>query len=275
MNIAYHASAVARRTSRQLWCAAYLRRWRGEPLAGWTEKYSRSRQTVSDQGGHKRRAIVSASAERPLEIPRQGSNDNLASKADVAAEREAAASRDCSDEHANNVYRAYRDYIVHEDDLVNQRTTWSITIQAFVIAIFGLTYQKKMESIVSFYGLDDKTTNYTLELLNKLVIQFDQFLLIIAIFGLVVASISGAAVYAAQRAIRFVSLKWTSECSGKQVFSQFPSLTGGGNAFSTRLGHVFPLVLPLFLVGFWLFVVLYITVIQKLLLGDNIVPAPL
>ena len=177
-------------------------------------------------------------------------------------------------EHAHNVYKAYRDYIVHEDDLVNQRTTWSITIQSFVIAIFGLTYQKKMEGIITFYGLDDKNIALPIQSMRDLAWQFDLFLLGIAFFGLAVASISGAAVYAAQRAIRFVSTGWASVRSGAELYAQFPSLTGGGNAASTTLGHFFPLALPVFLASFWLSVILYVAVFQKELLGNGIVPAP-
>jgi hypothetical protein len=47
------------------------------------------------------------------------------------------------------LYLNYRDYIKHENILINYRTTWLITIQSFLITTFGFSYQKKFEVISS------------------------------------------------------------------------------------------------------------------------------
>lgn len=176
-------------------------------------------------------------------------------------------------EHAHNLFEAHRGYIVHEDELVNQRTTWSITIQAFAIAIFGLTFQKKIEVVTAFYGLSDKPIAITAQTAEKLLDQFDQFMVMVSAFGLAVAAISGVAVYAAQRSIQIVEGRWRAECSGNHACRHFPPMTGGGSGASTALGHVFPLLLPVFLILFWSFVVGYVYLVQKDLLG-NLPPVP-
>lgn len=173
-------------------------------------------------------------------------------------------------EHANNLYTAHRDYIVHEDDLVNQRTTWAITIESFVIAIFGLAYQKKMEGLLAFFGLDEDKKSFSVEVMKTFDHVFDQFLIMIAVFGLIVAMISGVAVYAAQRAIKVLGEHWEAECSTTPLCGRFPPLTGGGNKLSTRLGHTFPLILPIFFVAFWLFTIIFIAWFQKGLMLEHI-----
>lgn len=35
------------------------------------------------------------------------------------------------------LYQIYRDYLIHEDDLMNQRSTWHLLIQGFLFATFG------------------------------------------------------------------------------------------------------------------------------------------
>ena len=37
-----------------------------------------------------------------------------------------------------SVYQIYRDYMKHEDDLLNQRTTWLLVIQGFLFATLGV-----------------------------------------------------------------------------------------------------------------------------------------
>src|SRR5580658_9768416 len=39
-------------------------------------------------------------------------------------------------------YKLFRDYIEHEDSLINQRLLWNINIQGFLFAAYGLSVQK-------------------------------------------------------------------------------------------------------------------------------------
>src|SRR5580658_8096117 len=44
------------------------------------------------------------------------------------------------------LYSIFRDYIKHEDDLINQRLSWFLTLQGFFFAAYALALQKSVES---------------------------------------------------------------------------------------------------------------------------------
>jgi hypothetical protein len=43
------------------------------------------------------------------------------------------------------IYKTFREYIRHEDALINNRMTWVFTIHGFLYATYGFTIQKKLE----------------------------------------------------------------------------------------------------------------------------------
>ena len=158
-------------------------------------------------------------------------------------------------DEASQLYTAFRAYLSHEDDLIHQRTTWSITIQSFVIATFGFTFQKQMEIVAK--QSEPASSSLKAELSNVLA-QYDHFLVALAVFGLTVAVISGAAVYAAQSAITRLVTLWQGHHDREPCCRRFPLLTGGGSRIAHVLGHSLPLALPLFFVLFWLTTAVYV-----------------
>lgn len=50
-----------------------------------------------------------------------------------------------------DLYKVYRSYIEHEDDLINQRTTWFIQLHSFLIASYGITFA----AFVNSFNFDD------------------------------------------------------------------------------------------------------------------------
>jgi hypothetical protein len=44
-----------------------------------------------------------------------------------------------------SIFERYRDYVKHQYDLTNHRTTWFVTMNAFLFTTFGFTIQKKLE----------------------------------------------------------------------------------------------------------------------------------
>src|SRR5262249_26759673 len=42
-------------------------------------------------------------------------------------------------------YKIFRDYLQHEDGLINQRLSWNFTIQGFLFATYGLCLQKLLD----------------------------------------------------------------------------------------------------------------------------------
>src|SRR5437879_8379854 len=45
-----------------------------------------------------------------------------------------------------DLYRIFRTYVEHEDDLINQRQTWNLTIQGFLFASYAFSLQKLVEA---------------------------------------------------------------------------------------------------------------------------------
>lgn len=156
------------------------------------------------------------------------------------------------------VYEMYRAYIVHEDDVVNQRTTWSITIQFFTIATLGFSYQKRME-IVSNFCINHIQTPFVHDFLTR----FDRFMMILAVFGCAVSFISGLSAYAAQRAIKSIRASWKATSSKHTEYQIFPALTGGGDRQAHILGHLWALVLPIFFVVFWIGTISYLWLMHE------------
>src|ERR1700731_3704234 len=45
------------------------------------------------------------------------------------------------------VYDVFRDYVKQEDNLINFRSTWIVTIQGFLYATYGVILSKKFEAL--------------------------------------------------------------------------------------------------------------------------------
>jgi hypothetical protein len=43
------------------------------------------------------------------------------------------------------IYELFRDYVKHQDSLINNRLSWLLTIHGFLYATYGFTIQKKLE----------------------------------------------------------------------------------------------------------------------------------
>jgi hypothetical protein len=141
-------------------------------------------------------------------------------------------------EHCNRLYTIYRNYIEHEDSLVNHRTTWLITIQSFLIATLGLTYQALLEP------LSGKVEPIT----PRSLLFFQAALATVGFFTSFVAYLS---LRAAGRSIRSIRRNWERQPLAAACRLQLPALTGGGDSRAPRMGFSFPLLLPAFFMVFW------------------------
>src|SRR3954453_13719795 len=48
-----------------------------------------------------------------------------------------------------SLYKEYRDYLKHEETLINNRTTWLITGNALLIAALGVIFQKRLDQLAN------------------------------------------------------------------------------------------------------------------------------
>jgi hypothetical protein len=150
-----------------------------------------------------------------------------------------------------HLYSILRDYICHEDDLINQRTTWFTTIQNFTLVTFGYVYASKLEGTASLWSLSTPHVNS----------KYIYFLCALAFFGIIISVLQLLAVWAAQRSIDAIQSHWERdtikshfEGLGTAYVIQLllPVMTGGGSRIFTRHGHNLPLLLPVVCLIGWL-----------------------
>ena len=147
------------------------------------------------------------------------------------------------------LYSTIRTYVVHEDDLINQRTTWFTTLQNFTLVTFGLVYAKIFDTAT---GVVEH--NYHL---SNTYSHFKYFLFVLASFGFVVSLLQFLAVSAAQRSISALEKRWDTYCFRKPKGLLLPPMTGGGDRPATTWGHRLPKFLPWFCTIAWLSAMVY------------------
>lgn len=155
-------------------------------------------------------------------------------------ERDDALRAQCED-----LYVIHRRYIEHEDTLVNNRTTWLITVQSFLIATFGFTFEAKYE-LVSHQILPE-LGNVAVRTPEEL----QTFQTSLAVVGLFTGFVALLSLRAAARAITSVRRSWEKHPLAKPCRDYLPPLMGGGDPGARRAGISFPILLPIFFMLFW------------------------
>jgi hypothetical protein len=110
-------------------------------------------------------------------------------------------------------FKIFRDYVEHEDNLINSRLMWNITIQGFLFATYGLSVQKLAEQQATGAGVP----------------ALRWLILILPLFGIGISLVSIMGVIAARTAINSLVVQW------KEILDQagskepgLPFLVGGG-----------------------------------------------
>lgn len=132
------------------------------------------------------------------------------------------------------MFRLLREYLVHEDDLINQRTKWLITIQSFLIATFGFSVQKLLEVIAKG----------DVPLSAGVRARYFCFLLILVFVGLATSYVSRASVKAAVTAMDSLGEHWRKNRDKYPGPEWLPGLIGGGSLETHFKGTRMPLWLP-------------------------------
>ena len=165
------------------------------------------------------------------------------------------------------LYETYRGYIIHEDDLINSRTTWLITIQSVLFGIFGFTCQKYLEVTANLinnarnldFSKPEAAKNYLLAISrdkeNILGGAFQLVSFIIAgtpFLGIIVSVACVCSIKAAWDAMQSVKMAGDSHTD---LFQQhkLPGLTGGGDKDAPWRGLAIGLALPISIGIFWSF----------------------
>ena len=177
---------------------------------------------------------------------------------------------DCeTNKRLGEIHTRFRSYITHEDDLIYQRTTLLVTVQSFLIATFGFSYQKKYE--IAFQIISHQDT-------AKKMVQheyvYNIFLLLLCVGGFSIALMTIFAVMAASKAIVNLHTAWreasssyvldTKSNSEYKIPKEFPDVIGGGLRSSAQWGVILSFVLPILFSLFWFSVALFMLVTIKL-----------
>jgi len=150
-------------------------------------------------------------------------------------------------ENLEAVYEIHRKYIEHEDELVHQRTTSLITIQSFLLATFGFTFQKRYEVAATIQIKGSQVPDMKVQ-----TSEFNGFLLILACIGVATAYIAYRSIKAAQEAIQQLAQSWETTALQEKAPSYLPGITGGGHRNSSKSGVAMTTWTPVLLMGLWL-----------------------
>lgn len=115
-------------------------------------------------------------------------------------------------------YKIFRDYIEHEDALIDKRLLWNINIQGFLFATFGFSVQKLAE--VQAKQGSELTGAKSLYVL----------IFVLPLFGASISYFAWEGVKAAQKAIENLANEWNDEAIKQHQGdnTRLPGITGGG-----------------------------------------------
>ncbi|MGH6645931.1 hypothetical protein [Aquabacterium sp.] len=150
------------------------------------------------------------------------------------------------------IYKIHRDYIQHEDSLINHRTTWLITVQSFLIATFGFSYQKKFEVAEKL-----QARGLSLDAMGPTYDEYRTFMITLAIVGVITALAALCSVFAAVSSIRAVQDTWQKKF-GTLPHPYLPGLIGGGSDKIASLGVLLSMWAPIFFSLLWLTTIVFL-----------------
>lgn len=164
------------------------------------------------------------------------------------------AQQSLDSKNTRELFWIYRLCVQHEDDLINNRTTWLVTIQAFLLATFGFSYQKWLEAFEKYSEFRSSSSN-ALQFSTTMQPVFNNyslFLLALCAIGFFVGLISFQSIHAAVSAIKKLHEDWKRVERLADEDCHLPELIGGGSEQTARHGTRFPLFLPSLFIVLWL-----------------------
>ena len=136
----------------------------------------------------------------------------------------------------------YRDYMKHEDDLLNQRTTWHLVVQGLLFTALGVALQRKVDP-----GATD--IFYTLH---------QWMVYILAALAISIAALAFGGVWAAHSAIEQLCKEWKEDVLPQYHLHlpKLPGLAGAGLIKAAEWGKRPSLFLPPLIAGAWIVICL-------------------
>jgi hypothetical protein len=144
-------------------------------------------------------------------------------------------------EELSGLYDRYRDYMKHEDDLINQRSSWHLLLQGFLFATFGVMGE--------WQAGDDKGFLHP-----------QRFLILygLVVMGFLISIFASFSILAANTAINRLQKQWDDlprKLNIPESFCQLlPGLAGGGSNSARLWGKSPAIAIPFIVALAWLWV---------------------
>lgn len=147
---------------------------------------------------------------------------------------------------AEALYGLVRDYMKHEDKLVQDRTSWLVTVQSFLLTTFGLSVQKRLEVLAAHpKASPDELRHY------------GWFLFMLMVVGLATSLVSLISIRAAVKAGEALERWWAGMLCDHSWLKYLPPVMGGGDAWARHNGVKLQLYLPRMFLVLWSVVIFY------------------
>jgi hypothetical protein len=147
------------------------------------------------------------------------------------------------------LYGAFRDYVKHEDDLINHRLNWNFTIQGFLFAAYGFCMQKVADVRTALLPHSSEP-NFPNAAAIGSIRELQALMIVICLVGFAVSVFVWIGVKAAQIALKEIEEKWCAEhpeynrAATKTHGPDLPGIIGGGSRSAHNWGHLAPIALP-------------------------------
>jgi len=153
------------------------------------------------------------------------------------------------------LYAAYRQYLNHEHNLINQRLSWNFTIQGFLFTSYAFVLNKTADVRIEL----SKATTGSVDTLLASLHELQVLLFVVAVAGVCVSLAIHFSAWGARRAMNELRRRWsTLKCTQEQTLEDFslasgyPHIMGGGDPSATKLGFRAPAMLSLAFAVAWL-----------------------
>ena len=141
----------------------------------------------------------------------------------------------------SGLYDLYRDYMKHEDDLINQRSSWHLLLQGFLFATFGVMGEWQAGDGKGFLHPQRYLILYGLIVMGFLISVFASF-----------------SILAANTAINRLQKQWNDLPGNLNIPEGFcqllPGLAGGGSKSAKFWGKSPAIAIPLIVALAWLWI---------------------
>jgi hypothetical protein len=138
-------------------------------------------------------------------------------------------------------YQIFRDYLKHEDELINHRSTWHHTIQGLLFTALGVTLSR----------LDPASPRQVVAVQKALIV-------LLPVLGMSISLAAFLSIYAATKALDELRELWKRviKVYGEEPWPTLPGITGAGNKHAIRFGKAPSYLIPCVIGVAWLLILI-------------------